>query len=256
MSLDATGATNFYYYDRPSDRTRGRAYPSGQKIWTQLPADVAAIRIGAILAVTAIFFLSALKTPAIREWCSLVVVVVGVTLAAWVAFKHLLTNDSLVEAFYKIAGGKENYEKLPEFPMKKNPKTHISFDITWASLKYPLYRFPTSDGRKGLVVKGSSYSAPTQAIMIFVEKLGPYDISIPIDIPERGFSILKAFHYRAWNNPFSSLILSVEGPKMGGYKIINGLYAYMPTDWANAFIAQKDVVNQLKPKASKIEKAN
>lgn len=256
MSLDATGAKNFYYYESPSGPTQVKTYPSGQKIWTQLPVDVAAIRIGAILAATTIFFISALKTPATSQWRFLVVIF-GVTLAAWVAIKHLLTNDSLVEAFYKIAGGKENYEKLPEFPMNKDQKTYANFGIAWARLEHPLYRFSTSDGRKGLLVKGLrcveeynsmgiARTAYTRSMMVFVEKLGPCDIPIPIaGITERGFSIRNALHYRAWNNPFSSTLLSVQGPT-GSYKIINGLYAYMPADWANKFIAQKGVVNQLK----------
>ncbi|HEX2579986.1 MAG TPA: hypothetical protein VHK67_06265 [Rhabdochlamydiaceae bacterium] len=265
MSLDATGATNFYYYGKPSDQIAVKTYPSGQKIWTQLPADIAKIRIGGILAFTTTFFLAVLKTPAISEWRWLVVIV-GMTLAAWVTFKHLLTNDPLVETFYKIAGGKENYEKLPEFQLHKNKKTYENFDIAWASLKHPLYRFSTSDGRKGLVVKGVSRSkehalvrregtgpAHNQAMMIFVEKLGPCDVRIKY-ISDRILSILNAFSCRAWNNSFSALLPSGEASnENGSYRTIKGLYAYIPTDWANAFITQSGSVNQLQAEAPHVE---
>ncbi|HEX4840373.1 MAG TPA: hypothetical protein VFU89_08035 [Rhabdochlamydiaceae bacterium] len=268
MSL-RTGATNFYYYDRPADQITNKTYPPGQKIWTQLPPDIAKIRIGAILAFTGIFFLAVLNTPSIREWRWLVVIV-GVTLAAWVAYKHLLTKDPMVEAFYKIAGGKDNYDTLPEWRLEKNKKTYANFDVLWADADVkPLYRFSTSDGRKGLMVKGLSHTkehslvrikgtgpARTQALMVFVEKLGPYDIHILIkNMTERSFSIINALNFEAWNNPFSEVLLAGEGESDDGSssRTINGLYAYMSTDWANDFIAQRGVVNQLEPKSLSVK---
>lgn len=270
MSLDTTGATNFYYYGRPADQITDKTYPSGQKIWTQLPANVAKIRIGVILAVTAYFFQVMQKNPMVGEWRWLVVIV-GVALAAWVAYKYLLTADPLVEAFYKIAGGKEEYEKLPEFPLDKNKKTYANFNITWASLEHPLHRFSTLDGRKGLVVKGLSHSkkleledllvggepTPIQNLMIFVEKLGPYDVPRKIqNEAEWATTIFTALNFKAWDNPFEHFFESCSVGKSGeagGYKKTSSIYAHMSTDMANEFISQKGVVNLLKPKGPTVE---
>jgi|GEM_PF-2339725 len=270
MSLDATGATNFYYYGKPADQITDKTYPTGQKIWTQLPVNVAKIRIGVILAVTAYFFHTLQKNPMVSEWRWLVVIV-GVALAAWVAYKYLLSEDPLVETFYKIAGGKEEYEKLPEFPLDKNKKTYANFDITWANLEHPLYRFLTSDGRKGLMIKGLSHSkklelediivggepTPIQNLMNFVEKLGPYDVPRKIgNEAEWATTIFTALSYTIWNNPFEHFLKSrsVGSPgDAGSYKKTSKIYAHMPTDMANEFISQKGVVNELKPKGPIIE---
>lgn len=132
MSLDATGAKYFYHY------TNTDSLPQ-HKIWTQLPSNIAKIRVGAILAVTAYFFRVALKTPIIKGWCW-PVAILGMSLAAYISYRHLLTKDPLVETFYKIAGGKENYEKLPEIPLENGRKTYENFKMAWASLEHPAYR--------------------------------------------------------------------------------------------------------------------
>ncbi|HEX4839841.1 MAG TPA: hypothetical protein VFU89_05320 [Rhabdochlamydiaceae bacterium] len=266
MSLDATGATNFYYYGKPANQITDKTYPTGQRIWTQLPVNVAKIRIGVILAITAYFFQAMQKNPMVGEWRWLVVIV-GVALAAWVAYKYLLTKDPLVETFYKIAGGKEEYEKLPEFPLDKNKKTYANFEITWKSLEHPLYRFLTSDGRKGLVVKGLSHSkkleledmlvrgepTPTQNLMIFVEKLGPYDVPRKIgNEAEWATTIFTALSCKTWNNPFEDCLESCSvgsSGEAGSYKRTSKIYAGMSTDMANEFISQKGVVNELKPQS-------
>ncbi len=268
MSLDATGAKNFYYYGKPANQIKETIFPSGKEIWTQFPTHAAKIRIGAILALTGYFFQAVIKTPIIRRWCW-PVAILGITLAAYVAYKHLLIKDPLVEVFYKIAGGKENYEKLPEIPVEKNKKTYANFEMAWASLEHPTYRFTTSDGRKGMLIKGLSVSKelgimeafvkagpiPTQTLMIFVEKLGPYDVPRTIsNMAEWVFSALVALNYKAWNNPFSTLLSSsFVGSSDEGDRTTFSIYAGISTDMANEFIAQKDIVNQLAPRGPKVE---
>jgi hypothetical protein len=192
------------------------------------------------------------------------------TLAAYIAYKHLLIKDPLVEAFYKIAGGKENYENLPEILLEKNKKTYENFKMTWASLEHPAYRFTTSDGRKGMLIKGLSDSkergvlemlvnagpTPTQSLMIFIEKVSPDDIPRTIsNMAEWAYSILVALNYDAWNNPFSEFLsLSAEPNSAGSSsRRESNIYAWISTDMANEFIAQKGIVNQLAPEGPIVE---
>jgi hypothetical protein len=271
MSLDVTGAKNFYYYGKPSDQVPNPPYPPGQKITTQLPANVAKIRIGVILALTAYVSYKIYKVTGSIVWCW-PLVVLGVTLAAYVAYQHLLKKDPLIEAFYKIAGGKENYEKLPQIPIEKNKKTYESFKMAWASLEHPAYGFTISDGRKGMLIKGLSDfkergieealigvgPTATEALMIFVEKLGPYDVPrIILNEAEWATSILTAFDYKALDNPFthflkSSLWGSPDEAGAGSKKRFD-IYAWISTDMANEFIAQRGIVNQLAPEGPKVE---
>jgi hypothetical protein len=67
MSLNVTGAKNFYYYGKPSNQIKETTLPPGQKIWTQLPANVAKIRIGAILFLTGQFFHAVIKNASHKK---------------------------------------------------------------------------------------------------------------------------------------------------------------------------------------------
>lgn len=163
--LDTTGASNFYYYGKPTDEVPKTPYPLGQEISTQFPATVAKIRLVAIFAFTAFAgfrfaqLLAATRIASFSKSYS-ALFVPAAFLAAHTAYKHLFTKDPLVEAFYKIAGGENEYNNLPEIkldPTKKTSQT-LRNQLSWNALEHPVYRLTTSDGRKGMVIKGLSYS--------------------------------------------------------------------------------------------------
>jgi hypothetical protein len=191
-NLSTTGAANFYYFGTPSTEIKNPTFPRGQKITTQLPANVVKIRILAVLLVTARVIWIGLT-----RW-NWPVAVLGATYALYTTYKHLISKDPLVEVFYKIAGGQESYNNLHELKLnideknvavtnststeksdnpitekvqevsakpnketeEKTKKTFNRFDnISWEALEHPVYRFTTQDGRKGMLVKGLSYLA-------------------------------------------------------------------------------------------------
>jgi hypothetical protein len=148
---------------------------------------------------------------------------------------------------------------------KKNKKTFNHFDnISWEALEHPVCRFTTQDGRKGMLVKGlSSLARPnllnqligaplaqTKAVMVFIEKLSPYDL--PPILPEWVVTITIAIDL-CWENPLSKLLVSSSGSSEGNsWEYETKIYASITTDMANEFIAQKGVFNQLKPRIEEI----
>lgn len=261
MSIETVGASNFYYYGKLSSKIPNPTFPPGQEITTLLPANIVAIRIGAIFILTLCTAYTIARIPVltILRWP---VIILGITLSAYIAYKHLLIKDPLVEAFYKIAGGKDNYDKLPEIKLDASKKTCDNFNISWDALEHPVYRFITTDGRKGLLVKGLSNSAElglcgealTQATIIFVEKLGPYDRRSRIsNLAEWGESIFTALTYKEWDNPFSTNSSSSSRRNFTApSKTAVGIFASMFTDNANEFIAQRGIVNHLEPKVEEV----
>jgi hypothetical protein len=246
MSLDTV---NFYYYGKPSSEIPNPTFPPGQKITTQLPSNIVAIRIGAIFIVTvyAAYAIARETGLTILRWPF---IIFGITLSAYIAYKHLFIKDPLVEAFYKIAGGKENYDKLPEIKLDGSKRTHENFVMSWDALEHPVHRFSTSNSRKGLLVKALS-SSQTKTKLIFVEKLGPYDTrrviisNLPEWVTSTLTSTLTALNYHKWENPFSTF-LSGSSNTRGFYA--SEIYASISTDDANEFIAQRGLVNRLEPK--------
>jgi hypothetical protein len=186
MTLQATEASHFYYYGRPTSEVKNPTYPSGKRIITQFPPNMAKTRIVWTLVWTVIFCGSTHQVK--WRWA---IAILGMAFASYTAYRHLLTKDPLVEALYKIAGGEKAYQALPELkPKEKQNRTYEYADQVWSKLEHPMYRFLTKDGRNGLLVKGLSYlktlpfllyegvsASNTQKIMIFVEKLDSTDIS-------------------------------------------------------------------------------
>lgn len=198
--------------------------------------------------------------------------ILGIGYALYTTYKHLLANDSLVETFYKIAGGEESYNNLPEFnPDQENADNSVIgkaqkpsvkpeeiknntsmtayrfYDISWKALEHPVYRFTTQDGRKGMLVKGLNNftETHTEAIMVFVEKLSPYDL--PPILPEWLMSTLIAICLY-WANPLSKKLESASLTRGRISQESNTtIYASITTNMANEFIAQRGVINQLNP---------
>ncbi len=188
--------SNFYWFNSPVENIT-EYLPRNQKITTHLPANVALIRIAATAVFTA--YLVAKIGATVWAWP---IVVVATGFGIYTAVKHIFIKDPLVEAMYKIAGNCHEYNKLPVWNVIKNKKLSQTIsEIQWKNLDHPLYRALTSDGRKVLIVKGydskekseDSPSSRTEAVMIFVEKLGAYDVPRIISNVGEGFeSILDA----------------------------------------------------------------
>jgi len=256
-SVNTLEASHFYYYGKPANEIPNTPFPLGHRITTQFPGDVAKIRIVMTLALTAIVVLS---DTGFTIW-SWPIVILGLSFAAYTAYKHLLTPDPLVDLFYRIAGGEVGYNNLPVIPIDRARKTWMTFwAIRWQELKHPVYRFTTIDGRKGMLIKGLSYSEEcidletadqtspllrTQAKLIFIEKLKSRDIrSDRIQWPGQGHPALESISDWSWETSFLNGS-SGDITSMYTLQYFSRIYGFMTTDMANEFIAQKGAQNRI-----------
>ena len=145
--------TNFLYYNTPADEFQ-KHYGSVDNSFkhdttTQLPKIVMIIRAVAALVFSTLFL-------AVRSVWVLPIAIAGLTFAGWTIYSNMIKKDPLVEAFYKIVGGRKD-DNLPEIKLGANKSTWSSlFDIHWDSLEPPLSKATTKDGRHILVVKAKS----------------------------------------------------------------------------------------------------
>ena len=117
--------------------------------------------------------------------CSWPTAIVGLAIAGWTVYSQFIRKDPLMEAFYKIVGGKENYEQLPEITFDSSEKPLVEFikGVEWEKLYGPICRAKMKDGRNMVIVKALSrgtnhaivVKAQTEAVFAFVERLGPND---------------------------------------------------------------------------------
>lgn len=153
--------------------------PFKEDITTQLPKYQAVLSVVNMVALAVIL---ACLAPAIVS-IPLTLGVLALTVQA--IYTHLIKEDPLVEAFYKIVGGKENFEKLPEFTF--TGKLEGAADrLRWDTLTKPVLRATMSDGRKMLIIKslqcdhiGNSScndADVNKTVFVFVEKfkMGDY----------------------------------------------------------------------------------
>lgn len=177
---------NYFCFNTPKDQFE-KYYPnfklpfaSGKQITTQLPKMAAVIRVIATLVFTA-YAVIALSSPVWR-WTA---VVAGLAFSGWTIYANLLRKDPLVETFYKMVGGKENFEKLPVLESPDLALTESTKRPEWKDFDMPIYRIKTSDGRRGIIVKVLSrniewtshmggfvqVNAQIQGIFAFIEKI-------------------------------------------------------------------------------------
>jgi len=174
---------NYLYYETPASEFQKHyndfKFPfESQVITTLLPKNIAVIRSIATLALTGLVCFS-LATP-IFCWP---IAIAGTAYAGWTIYSHLCSKDPLVEAFYKIAGGKDKFEQLPEIQLEQKTGEKLSVTIgnlKWNELEHSIAKAKTLDGRNILIVKGlTRYDQGTcnvKGTLAFVEKLGPYDV--------------------------------------------------------------------------------
>lgn len=214
---------------------------SAGEMRTQLPKNIAIIRVIATIALTGLitFTLSA------TAFCW-PVVIAGVAFAGWIVYSHLLSKDPLMEAFYKISGGKDKFEKLPEIQLEQNSSEKICAvikNLKWKDLKHPISKTRLLDGRNVIIVKGfnriieGSYKTQTESILAFFEKLGLYDYPIS----KADYIFLSIFHALS---PFEG---NTFGRSLGhsslGFKMDNScstcdVYSSISKEMANELTAQ------------------
>lgn len=173
------GPTQHFIYNTPINEF-ATFYPNAErpfekKISSHLPSLVVTIRAVAACALSALVVIT---TP-VWVWP---VAVAGVAFAGWTIYSNTRKKDPLVEAFYKIVGGKDKYEKLPEFKIKGKDSLYDKnfFNLNYDDLKNPLSKAITPDGRRILIVKALSRHpeagnrnivSKVKAVFVFVEKL-------------------------------------------------------------------------------------
>ena len=133
-------------------------------IATHLPRLAVAIRVLAI----ALFFRSLVLTFVSLLW-RWPVVIVGIGFIGWTIYKHCFTPDPLKEAFYRIAGSKEAYDKLPSTSYDEERRSFFE-NLGSSSGHNRLEQITLSGGRKGLRITGKD-----DISLILVERLSPFD---------------------------------------------------------------------------------
>lgn len=219
-----------------------------QQTTTQLPKTIALIRVIATIVFTAYL---ALKLNA-TIFC-LPVLFIGAAFVGWTTYTHLLAKDPLVEVFYRIVGGKDRFDQLPEIRLEQNPNEKISTAIhrlSWNHLNQPMYRTTTLDGRQVVIVKALSrindglFFAPTRSILAFIEKVGPDDIPRRIsNEPELVESALYAIGAPFAGNRFGHLLYSSDSERViDGVRVVESyetrICADITSSMANEFFAQ------------------
>ena len=177
---------NFFYYNTPPEKLYARyvplcdtgikmPYKSGERVLSLFPRSMALIQMTAAAALTA-FAVSLTSAPTL----AFALTAAGIAFIGWRIYKNFLCNDPLVEAFYKIVGGKDKFEKLPFLPFKmdQNIQDRVS-SMDFNSLSHSMYRSHTTDGRHVLLVKGKLIKGSPKKLFAFVEKFSPFDFLKP-----------------------------------------------------------------------------
>ena len=238
------------YYDTPATRYADiygdkRLFAENEhQITTQLPRKIALVRIVATVALTVLL-------AATVAWP---LVFVGAALAAWTAYRHLLSKDPLTEVFYRIVGEKDRFAQLPEIRLEQGPNEKICTAISrleWEHLQHPMYRATTADARTIIIVKGMSRPrdsivyANTKSVLAFIEKVGPEDIPRAIsNLPELVESVFHAIcppfagnTFGKWLSSSSSAIVPISGQTVSdSYE--TRICSSITTSMANEFFAQ------------------
>lgn len=164
----------FIYFGTPKDNreTYYRNSLIDKTVASSLPRSVAVIRTiaYAIFGACGLFcqFSPFIRVPLIS--CFLV--------AGWTFYSHLWREDPLISLFYKMAGGKERYEK---FPCNDEIIASGLDKIKWDNLTTPILRAHTKDGREVFIVKGKARDQEKNTIFVFVEKIRKGDLTTDLE---------------------------------------------------------------------------
>lgn len=216
-----------------------KPFENEKEICTQLPQNIVVIRAVSIAVFTA---LAAIKVSAtIFCWP---VIIAGLGYAGWTIYSHLLTSDPLMEAFYKISGGKERFEAFPEINLVQAPNEKISDAIgriNWDDLNHPISRGRTLDGRNVIIIKGFDRNHAFKSVDAYIEKAGPEDIPRSIsNLSEQAEAFVHALsRFATEGNTFSKALYShFEGRGNNNDNRDCAIYPWILSDKANEFYAQ------------------
>ncbi len=206
-----------------------------------------------VTGIAAAIFFAAL---AAKEFKKTSAVAYGVGLL-WQTYQALLRKDPLLDAMYKIAGGKEKFEALPLIEVTENSDQKLSKlidNMDWNALGGPLSRMKTADGRNILIIKAlsledssglmglASNGSKTKAKIALVERLDPLDATKTIsNLSERGdrifFAVIKILSFDTTSFP-SKYLGHSAGPH-GSYK--SEMLSEISAEMANEFYAQQNL---------------
>ncbi|WP_042280573.1 hypothetical protein [Candidatus Protochlamydia sp. R18] len=246
---------NFLYYGTCPDQYQMHyanfqaPFRKGKEISTQLPKNIAVIRA---VAVAVFASLAALKLSAtIFCWP---IMIAGLAFAGWTIYTHLLSKDPLMEAFYKILGGKDRFEALPKINLAQAPNEKICEaikKIDWDNLNHSVARTRALDGRNVVIIKGLNRNngvlfpnCQTKSVLAFVEKINPRDIPRAIsNLPEIADTIMHAIFTPHEGNTFSSFLYSSISDRGNGHDNYNcNMYSSISSDIANELYTQLNTV--------------
>jgi hypothetical protein len=219
-------------------------FESGKEILTQLPKNVAMIRAVATLAFASIVALKLSGT--VFCWP---VAIAGIAFAGWTVYSHLLSKDPLMETFYKITGGRDGYETLPQINIAQNPNEKICEAIrriNWDDLNHSIARTRTLDGRNVIIIKGLSRNNDegflvgnqTKSVLAFVEKTAPEDVPRVIsNSPEIVDAMMHAISLEG--NTFGRWLYSHSSTiGVNEYNSYCKVHSSITSDMANELFAQ------------------
>lgn len=227
-------------------------YKAGQRISTQLPKNIAVIRAVASVALNALTSYAAYQLGATMLCWP--IAIAGLAFTGWTIYTHLLSKDPLMECFYKIAGGKNNFDTLPSIHLEQAPDETI-FDaikrISWSKEGLRIAVTKTLDGRNVIVIQGERINKlPTRtddmkAIFAFIEKIGPNDLPrIKSNISEFVESILWAIFHPHEGNKFCQRHFhapTLLGSRLHEYRDWN-VVSHISSEMANELYVQCHIV--------------
>jgi hypothetical protein len=238
---------NFVYFNTPVAEFQ-QCYNNAQRpfqggvIHTQLPRSIAIIHT-VTLAVFSVIVAAVVWSLGI----------VGAGLTAWKAYAQIFSKDPLIEVFYKIVGGKEKFEQIPQIELPLNANKLLWERIRgldWNALVRPITRAKTADGRNIIIIKGlkridqkSPDGPKTKCVFAFVEKLHPSELPniLHPSLFTESFWAITDLSYRI--APYLNAIYPDSDGL--GLESCKRIYSYISSDMANEFYAQMNEKNAL-----------
>jgi hypothetical protein len=209
-----------------------------KNIQTQLPKNIATIRAVASVVLTG--YLAFKLAATVFCWP---VVIVGTIFTGWTIYSHLYSKDPLMEAFYKICGGKHKFEQLPEISLGLNSKERNSIvikNLKWDDLEYPIAKAKTLDGRNIIIIKVLNRNTDErfQGVLAFIERFEPSDCN-EVPLPDYATSVAHAIFFPLEGNTFggtrdSSTCRSTNNAITREFAV----YSSISKDMANELFAQ------------------
>lgn len=170
-------------------------------IWSKLPKNIAIIGTICLIALSALAIYAAIFVLN-SGFLGILVGGFGV-LGMFKAVKNIhrdfLQSDRLVQTFYNMVGGRQNFENLPTYAHsgKIDLLSHHLRSARWDDINDPIQKAYTADGRHVMIVK---CNLGYRTLCVFVEKLNSSEAQDP-----RKNSLLKSV-FRCFRVAISVLV--------------------------------------------------